>query len=157
MDLQCYSPGKATPLLSLSMVSLLIVQQFTCYKISLIVFFKKKSMVIKLLHVISLIFSILPTMESNENIWQWLALWNHPREKSHIEYSPGPNPSNPSFYQFRKMYLRFTESHLSSLFHTLFIKSVPTTAREHLAWNVMINTNRFFYCFRRGFYTYNWG
>lgn len=145
-------PRKSPPLLRLGMISLLIAQQPTCdlwYFTDCVL--KKKSVIIKPLHVISLTFSILPTTESNENIWQLLALWNHLGEKSHIEYSPGPNSSNPSFYWFRKMYLRFTESNLSSFIsHIVHIVCV-NNSQEALGsfqlhtWNVMINTNCFIF------------
>lgn len=95
----------------------------------------------------------LTTMESNENIWQLRALWNHPGEKSHIQCSPGPNPSNRSFYWFRKMYLRFTESNLSSFIsHIVHIVCTNNSqgalgSFQPHTWNVMINTNCFFFLF----------
>lgn len=79
-------------------------------------------------------------------IWQLLALLNHPGKNSFFEYSPGPNQSNPSFYWFRKMYLRFTESNLSSFMsHIVHIVCAKNSqgalgSFQLHTGNVMINT-----------------
>lgn len=93
----------------------------------------KKSVVIKLLHVISLTFSILPTTESHENIWQ-LLLDEIIREKNPILSRVWDQIHQiRAFTGSGKCISGLQRATYLHLFHTLFLQSVPTTAREHLA------------------------